>query len=179
MSRKRSSTTSLSVLPDRRSVAFHEAGHAVVAHHLDVPILQVSIRPSGRSLGRVTLLGVGMIDFGLEPLAKARTALARDQIVAWYAGLLAQRLVDPNASHENAKDDEERAIEVSKENGIYPREYRWFGDELHLAYLERFRRKARRLVRELRPQIEAFAEILMLKEVLAGRDLRKALEGLW
>lgn len=125
MSRKRSSTTSLSVLPDRRSVAFHEAGHAVVAHHLDVPILQVSIRPSGRSLGRVTLLGVGMIDFGLEPLAKARTALARDQIVAWYAGLLAQRLVDPNASHENAKDDEERAIEVSKENGIYPREYRW------------------------------------------------------
>ena len=35
----------------RRRVAYHEAGHAVVAHKLSVPIRFVTIRPDGKNAG--------------------------------------------------------------------------------------------------------------------------------
>jgi len=40
---------------DRLRVAIHEAGHAVVAHSLGIPVLSMSVRPSKYSRGRTEL----------------------------------------------------------------------------------------------------------------------------
>ena len=37
---------------EKRNTAYHEAGHAMIAYHLDLdPVQQISIIPSGNALG--------------------------------------------------------------------------------------------------------------------------------
>jgi cell division protease FtsH len=69
------------MVPDRRHVAYHEAGHAVVCVLLGYELIDVTIRPKGRTEGSFLM-------------TKMRCPRA-DRIKLYLAGAIAEALVSP------------------------------------------------------------------------------------
>ena len=150
------------------ATAYHEAGHVVVAAHFGLPITDVTIVPSGDALGKATHPSPLMLD--LEGTAAARRRAAREMIVAAYAGLAAQRLVEPQAPDFHGSADEENAMCLSQKYAVLPRNCGFVGDEAHEAYLEKLRGEAKRLVRRLRMAIDALARELLGRKTIPGGE---------
>ena len=143
----------------RRCTAYHEAGHAVMSIVLGLSVNSVTIVRSRDSLGCVKSPPV----LGYEDRTRSgRRRLARAHIVSSYAGLEAQKLVDPDPKDFAGEHDDENARWLSREYHVFPRILNCVGDEYHEAYLERLRGEARRLVRKHRPAIDAVAEALLI-----------------
>lgn len=122
---------------DRRRIAFHEAGHAVIAYRLGFDSFTVTIRPdhSAGTLGASTS----------EDDDDEKT------VAVLYAGLAAERLVAPESGPEHgAWGDYERAAEI-------------LGCDEPAAHLEE---QAAALVQTNRAAIEAVAEALLRDEIL-------------
>lgn len=139
----------------RRGTAYHEAGHYAVLEHFGLPVSSITIEPARDYLGAVEHPTPYMID--MPPTRRERRAVARQMIVTAYAGLEAERLVDPNADPRQSEADDENAFWLSREFGVFPSSVSYVGDDTHLAYLRRLRGDARRLVRRLRPEIDRIA----------------------
>lgn len=132
----------------------HEAGHAVIAYRLDFELGPVTIAPDGSHLGVSNSEGEWMDG-------------SRDEqaILVRYAGLAAERLIDPDARVEDgAMDDYERADELLKA-GYVPKD---------MATLER---EAADLVTQHRPEIEALAEALLEEETLDDDEQSAVIES--
>ena len=93
---------------ERKVIAYHEAGHALVAHALPLadPIHKISIIPRGRALGFTMTLPT-------EDRYITTRAELRDQLAKLMGGRVAEELVfsDPSTG---AADDIERATQLAR-----------------------------------------------------------------
>ena len=159
-----------------RATAYHEAGHAVaeVVQGLSVSSASIVADADDDSLGRCYSPPVLGYEFNS---AREQRQVARASIVGCYAGVEAQRLVDPAPADFHGQADDEQAFAVSREYAVLPRSCEFVGDDAHMAYLERLRREARRLVRKHRRAVEAVAEALLQHETLDGVDIEAIVES--
>ena len=128
---------------DRRRIAFHEAGHAVVAYRL------------GFDSGTVTILP--NTDQGTRGSSSSEDDDDDATVVVLYAGLAGERLVAPDSGPENgAWGDYERAAEIH-------------GLPSPPAHLEE---QATSLVKKNRDAIDAVAEALLRDNTLAADEHR-------
>jgi hypothetical protein len=155
--RRQAAAARLEAAMTRIATAYHEAGHAVVLRHFGLPVTTISLDPDGDSLGRVEHPNPYQLDI---PVGKRRR-VARQMMIAAYAGLEAERLVNPKADPVVAEGDEKNAFWLSREFSVFPRSVSYLADETHVTYLENLKREARRLIRSLRPQLE-----LTVKQIL-------------
>ncbi len=92
---------------EKKNTAYHEAGHAMVAYHLDLdPVQQISIIPSGRALG-----------YTLNPPKEDKyseyKSELKNQISMLLGGRAAEEIVNGDVSG-GASNDIERATKIAK-----------------------------------------------------------------
>ncbi len=121
---------------DRRQIAFHEAGHVVIAYRLGLPTNRVTIEPDGNTLGICQ-----------TEATWSDGAFAEENILTDYAGYAAECLCNPTASRDGSDSDEMDAAELIEQ---FPGR-----TEAEL------RDHAARMVAAHRDEIEAVAEALM------------------
>ncbi len=173
-----------------RRIAFHESGHALVAHVLEAgSVERVSIEPRGPALG-VTYVARNHE----EPLYGERELLSR--LAMMLAGREAELIAFGNASS-GAADDLKRASELAtsmvgsmgfgKTFGLLsmagvPRELigpdvqKSLLDEAR-ALLESAQAECRRVLEDKRDRLGALAELLLGQETVSGAPLRRVLSG--
>ena len=138
-----------------RATAFHEAGHAVMAFDLNVPVSKVSIEPEDGSLGHI-----------LHGNVKEYTHL--DYAIT-VAGPWAERWVNEDMSLSWRDFENADAILVNLiESGEWP--------------LDEALRKCQSLedavtdrLSSLRPKVEAFAALLLERKTVTGAEIEAAL----
>jgi hypothetical protein len=93
-------------------------------------------------------------------------------ILSAYAGNPAERLIDPTAPDFHGAADDDGAFSLSCDYHVFPRRRSvgFVGDDIHMAYLGRLKREARRLVSMLRTPIEKLAEALLERTTLTGKE---------
>ena len=92
---------------EKRNTAYHEAGHAMIAYHLDLdPVQQISIIPSGRALG-----------YTLNPPTEDKYSVYKSELKKKISMLLggraAEEIVNGDVSG-GASNDIERATKTAK-----------------------------------------------------------------
>ena len=92
---------------EKRNTAYHEAGHAMIAYHLDLdPVQQISIIPAGRALG-----------YTLNPPTEDKYSVYKSELKKEIAMLLggraAEEIVNGDVSG-GASNDIERATKTAK-----------------------------------------------------------------
>ena len=163
------------LIADRQGTAYHEAGHAVVSLVLGLIVERVSIIAGDDSEGRCT---------GPSVLAchssgrKAQRVTARANIVACFAGMPAQRLVDPQAPDYHGEQDDEDAFELSRQFEVLPRGCSHVGDDRHWEFLNKLRTEAARCVRRNKQAIAALAQALLIQSELAGDAVERIVRPL-
>ena len=162
--------------PSRLATAYHEAGHVVVATYFGLPTTKVTIDPTDDAFGEWVHPSPFMLDLGRRRVGPARRQAARQMIIASYAGLAAERMIDPQAPDFRGEADNEGAMDLSREYRVFPRNRCFVGDDTHQKYLGRLRREARRLVRKLRPAIEVLAQELLRRETIPGDEAMALVE---
>jgi hypothetical protein len=105
--------------------------------------------------------------FGYEPTSptECRTT-ARVCIIVAYAGLEAEKLLEPVADESPSADDDSEAIWLSRKYGITSSHWRYIGDSAHVAHLHRLRSEARRLIHRSQSAVKAIAKALLQRETL-------------
>lgn len=157
-----------------RGTAYHEAGHAVALLVQGLHVEQVSIRAEDDYNGSCVQPSLLMYNVTSK---RERKALARRCIISSYAGIEAERLIDPDAPEWHGQWDFQNAFEISREYVVLPRACAHVGDDLHDAFLLRLRREARGLVGRHRPLIDRLATALLRARTLTGDQARAVLEG--
>ena len=180
---------------DREIVAYHEAGHAVVMHHLPLadPVHKVSIISRGMALGYT--LGLPENDHIVIPRSKFH-----DEIAGLLGGRVAEELVFGDVTT-GASNDLERATELArkmvKEYGMSEKlGPMTFGQKEELVFLGReiaeqrdyseeiaqeidqeiqnivqsAYRRARQILTEKRDKLEALARALLEKETIEREE---------
>jgi cell division protease FtsH len=174
----------------RKRLAYHEAGHALVAHVLQVGTVErVSIEPRGQALGVTHIHRESE-----EPLYQKAELSAR--LAMLLGGREAELMVLDSVSS-GASDDLKRASELavkmvgslgfSDRFGLLsvagvPKEL--LGPDVQAAVLDEARAllegaqaRCRRLLAERRPQLDGLAASLLDHEVLSGEPLTRWLGG--
>lgn len=173
-----------------RRIAFHESGHALVAHLLDAgSVERVSIEPRGPALGVTYVTRTHE-----EPLYGEREL--RSRLAMMLAGREAELIAFGNASS-GAADDLKRASELAtsmigsygfgKTFGLLsmagvPRELigpdvqKSLLDEAR-ALLESAQAECRRVLEEKRDRLGLLAEMLLGQETVSGAPLKRVLSG--
>jgi cell division protease FtsH len=185
---------------DKRRVAFHESGHALLAWllpHMD-PLEKVTIIPRGRSLGATEQAPeVERYNFSESYL--------KDRITVMLGGRASEKLVFGEASS-GAENDLEQATSLARRMvsrwgmserigpAAFPREEdhpflgreiaqprnfsehtaRLIDDEVR-ALISGLEEEARKLIEEHRPQLDALANALLERESLEGPEIRELL----
>jgi cell division protease FtsH len=185
------SNTKESITPETlRRVAFHESGHALVAHVLEAgSVERVSVEPRGPALG-VTYVARA----SEEPLYGEREL--RSRLAMMLAGREAELIAFGNASS-GAADDLKRASELAtnmigsmgfgKTFGLLsmagvPRELigpdvqKSLLDEAR-ALLESAQAECRRVLEDRRDRLDALTEMLLREETVSGAPLKQVLVG--
>lgn len=96
------------------ATAYHEAGHAVVAHYLGQSVGRkgISIVPDAETSGRVHLPLALTNAMETRPTGRMRS-LAEDRAVVWLAGLEAQRKYrSRSVRNYHASQDYENAVDI-------------------------------------------------------------------
>jgi cell division protease FtsH len=187
---------------DRRITAFHEAGHALVAHHLPKaePLHKVTIIPRGMALGATMQLP-----------ERDRYHMQRKRLLAMiqvlFAGRLAEEMFCDDISS-GAQNDIERATELARRmvtewgmsERIGPINYRegeehlflgkevarskTHGEQVALEIDEEVKKiilecyeATRAVLEEHRSEVEAIAAALLKYEVLSGEEVAVILRG--
>lgn len=156
---------------DLAATAHHEAGHAVILVVLGLPVDHVSIVPRNDALGTCG----HPCPYAMYESRRDIRRAARNCILVSYAGIPAQRLVEPGAHDSQGDDDDVSAFRVSHEYQVFPRIMEYVGDDFHLAFLAKLRREASRLVRRHAAAIRHLAKVLLDKKVMTGDDVNVVL----
>jgi len=125
---------------DKRQIAHHEAGHAVIAYRFKHGLGSLTIRPNENASTLGSCSSEGEWQDGSRD---------REQIIVLYAGFAAERAYNPKADKQGAAGDELKAA-----NLLQP------GSESTL------RARAEQLVQENWIQISAVADALLEHETL-------------
>jgi hypothetical protein len=153
---------------DRRSTAFHEAAHAVVALSFGHSVWEVLIHPEGHvPQGETHTFTIS--DIVALPAAERRRA-AQQSAVVMYAGFSAERAflgvdVDPVATYEADHVDA-----LAQHFRLGPRGGR-SGDRRHAEWHRRLAKEAERIVRRHAGWVRRTAERLLLVEKLSGAEV--------
>ncbi|HEY9109386.1 MAG TPA: AAA family ATPase [Roseateles sp.] len=173
-----------------RRIAFHESGHALVAHVLEAgSVERVSIEPRGPALGVTYVTRPNE-----EPLYGEREL--RSRLAMMLAGREAEMMAFGNASS-GAADDLKRASELAtnmvgslgfgKTFGLLsmagvPKEL--IGPDVQKsvldearALLESAQAECRRVLEERRDRLDALTEMLLGHETVSGAPLKQVLSG--
>ncbi|MBW8844366.1 MAG: AAA family ATPase [Burkholderiales bacterium] len=173
-----------------RRVAFHESGHALVAHLLDAgSVERVSIEPRGPALGVTYVTRANE-----EPLYGEREL--RSRLAMMLAGREAELIAFGNASS-GAADDLKRASELAtnmvgsmgfgKTFGLLsmagvPREL--IGPDVQKSLLDEARQllesaqaECRRVLEDKQDRLHSLAEMLLGAETVSGAPLKRVLSG--
>jgi cell division protease FtsH len=173
-----------------RRIAFHESGHALVAHVLEAgSVERVSIEPRGPALGVTYVTRTHE-----EPLYGERELLSR--LAMMLAGREAELIAFGNASS-GATDDLKRASELAtsmvgsmgfgKTFGLLsmagvPREL--IGPDVQKSLLDESRgllesaqAECRRVLEDKRDRLNALTEMLLGEETVSGAPLKRVLSG--
>ncbi len=185
------SATKAVITPETlRRIAFHESGHALVAHVLAAgSVERVSIEPRGPALGATYVTR-----HHEEPLYGEREL--RSRLAMMLAGREAEMMVFGNASS-GAADDLKRASELAtsmvgslgfgKTFGLLsmagvPREL--IGPDVQKSVLDEARQlleaaqaECRRVLEAQRDRLEALTELLLGQETVSGAPLKRVLSG--
>jgi cell division protease FtsH len=189
---------------ERRVIAFHESGHALVGHVLENsdPVHKISIVSRGQALGYT--MQMPEEDHFLE----TRDGML-DQIAVLLAGRTAEELFCDDITT-GASNDLERATKLAREMvtryGMSEElGTQVFGEAQHEVFLgrdyaqhndyaaetakriddevERIMREAHARAREVlearRPQMETMAEVLLQRETVEGEAVNALLDGTW
>ncbi len=187
---------------ERRVIAYHEGGHALVGHALPGtdPVHRVTIIPRGRSLGSTLTLAT-----------EDRFLVRRSELIARLAMLLGGRaaeelvFVDPTTG---AQDDIARATTIARqmvtEFGMsdslgpmrfgQPHEEVFLGRDLHSTpdysdevaaridaeirdLIEQAHRIARTLLEDNRPALDRLVTVLLEKETVQAEEVEEILAG--
>jgi ATP-dependent Zn protease len=153
-----------------RSIAYHEAAHAIVALYFDhwVKVIRIVTDQPDKLHGEcesLTLLDV-------LRAGHKRRRLAREHIIVTYAGFVAQRellgeTIDPLETYED-----DRVENVMKMAKVGPRAATYVGDEHWQAYKRRLVVETTKIVRRYNNQIRAVAAVLSERGSLNGDEIR-------
>ncbi|MGO9665730.1 MAG: hypothetical protein ACLP66_20765 [Polyangia bacterium] len=154
-----------------KATAYHEAGHAVLMAYFGLGFSDVTIAPDAErdSDGHITHpspLGYEGCDGKRE-----RRAVARQLILMAYAGVAAERLIQPDAPDYHGASDEENAFQLSRTYGVQPRHLSFVGDAQHWEFLGRLQNEARGLVLRLRAPIAKLADELLSRTTLTWAEV--------
>jgi hypothetical protein len=97
--------------------------------------------------------------------------VARQLILMAYAGMAAERLVDPDAPDCHGASDERNAFQLSRTYRVQPRHLSFVGDAQHWEFLGRLQNKARGLVLRLRAPIARLADELLSRTTLTWLEV--------
>ncbi|MFA0810048.1 ATP-dependent zinc metalloprotease FtsH [Microbulbifer epialgicus] len=183
---------------DRRTVAYHEAGHALVATLLPNadPLEKATIIPRGHSLGATEQIPA-------EEHHNMRTSYLQDRIGVMLGGRLAERVVFNEVST-GAESDLKQATRLARHMVTHwgmseklgpvafrrGEEHIFLGREMAqqkdfsehtseiiddeiIALVSGIERKVEQLLRGHRQQLDALAEALMKRETLDGEEIHK------
>ena len=147
--------------------AIHEAGHAVVARALGIPVGEVSIKETpGKSCGHSNFDDPRFSwERGSGPKAKAANNFA----VALYAGAEAERHIALSDEVGDGPDCERATACLAWAGAV--RGATFVGDDVFDRHEARLRRRAVEFVRLHRSAIEAVAALLLQKRTLAGDEI--------
>lgn len=185
---------------EKKKVAYHESGHALVMHHLGPePVHRISIVSRGQALGYTSHLPTE------DKYLRSKSDLT-NTIAGLLGGTCAEMLVFGESST-GASNDITRATDIAKkmvrELGMselgpiafgHPSQQVFLGRELSSTpdysdetgrvidkEIQKIVNKAREMSSEIiakyRPSLDRLAETLLIKETLDGEQLRKILEG--
>jgi ATP-dependent Zn protease len=157
----------METVSEKRAVCYHEAGHAVVRAHFQHAIDGATVVPNEEqnTLGCVTSQGLMLYD------ANVRRRVTRESILSAYAGLEAEKLVNPDYDPDQSVSDFDLAFELLRK---YPGRIRgcsYVGDDVYHARLEYYRKESAKLVRHLWPVIERVALALEERDTLTADEI--------
>ncbi len=187
---------------EKRNTAFHEAGHAMVAHKLEHadPLHKVTIIPRGRSLGVTQTLPVDdkhtyTKDFLEDQLAFAMGGRAAEEVFLNHlttgagndidrATKLARKMVsDWGMSDEigplSFGSKEEHIFlgkEISQARDISEKTAQLLDEEVKRLVMRNYER-AKRVILDNRDKVELVANTLLEREVLDGEEVEQLLAG--
>jgi len=156
---------------NRKALAFHEAGHAVVARLLSIQIIEATISPRPEVfIGNVETQPAASWARGKEAICRA---LERDIQVS-CAGEIAQKIYRPQSlrPHQARQDCENMFMAAA----TYSRLNRFLTGSID-ALVERLRKQTVRLVRENWPKVERVAAALLERGELTQAEIDAAMAG--
>jgi len=151
---------------DREIVAYHEAGHAVVAHVLEVTVTHISIESDGEAAGHVIHnYGCNMNEVIYEDdIATREWALERAAIIA-LSGEEAQRHFRPESIEEDPGEGDRLHVHQVLDALAGEED-----QELRDAWATLLRLRAQRLVSENWFRVEWIATLLSRQTVIEGEE---------
>jgi cell division protease FtsH len=173
---------------ERKIVAYHEAGHALIGELLrtDMKLHKISIVPRGQALGYV-------LNLPEEDRYLMSKEELMDHMKAMFGGYVAEQLVFGRVTT-GPSDDLKRIVELSRSmiedygmgtqlianvngaNKELSEEARRVRDREQQALIDEAQWSARLLITEYRDVLEAIAEKLLEKETLTGDEMNKIIE---
>jgi hypothetical protein len=150
----------------KRATAMHEAGHAVIHVFFELRgINSVTINEDGDTCG--CLSHQPPLYYANEG-RKVLKQVARQMIVCLYAGIIAERIYDPEAPDFHAEHDEVEARALPRDYELRIPGCSFVGDDAYDRFLERQRGEARKLVIRFERVIVALAEELLKCGSMSG-----------
>jgi hypothetical protein len=156
----------VSARPKISETAFHEAAHAVIAHHLGREVVSISVVPSTSSDGKAL---PALTVFAPWPETLSKQIRGEREIIISYAGGIAQ---ERYTSDEIAAD---RAAESDRIQAIGEAKYLWPNVEEASEQLRRLLDDTRWLVDRYWAEIERVANALLSRDTLTGAEFAKLL----
>jgi cell division protease FtsH len=166
--------------PEKRVIAYHEAGHALISELLpNVPTVhKISIVPRGRALG-----------YTINIPEEERYLMSKEDLLDFMKMLLSEKLVFERVTN-GAADDLRRMVEISRamieEYGMGTQLFTPGGgsagdseakrrrrDEEQQALIDEAQFQARVLIAENRALLDMIAEALLVKESLDRREIEE------
>jgi hypothetical protein len=160
--------------PDKRTVAYHEAGHAILALYFntanDSDLIVVNDKPTSREGGSTEHFGISRFESGIPE----RKKFARDLIVMTLAGYESAAAASRRdlCRKPGGGDVSDRFDAMVLLQDCPPRGYKRMGDAKCDRKMDRLRAEARRLVKRLWPKIQSAGLTLLAKGSMTFSELR-------
>lgn len=155
------------------AIAYHEAGHAIVAHFVEIGLHKnkaVSILADPKSLGRTRKSGAGLVHRTEWDGSDRKRLLAERHAMACLAGVEAQRHNDPRSIRSgDGSSDWSAACELLEPFVESPEELR--------AWMKLLLVRTRQIVTDRWRYIEALAKELLICREMTREDVFKVIES--